>query len=111
VFAIKFGTVLANVLLCVKIRIFMTFYSELKGGDLIIILISLHGVAQVFAQNFKGERVELPDGATVRTLLNLIKLDPSIVGVYQINKDKVVTIEYTLHQGDYIDIYPLFGGG
>lgn len=83
----------------------------MKGGKEIVITIALHGVTRLFARNFRKDKIEVTAGTTVETLMDDIKLDTSIVGVYQINKENIVTGKYILQPGDHVDIYPLFGGG
>jgi molybdopterin converting factor small subunit len=58
----------------------------------------------------RGCAVKLPDGATIRNLLDKIEIDEANVGVLVINS-RAATFDQVLTEEDTVTIIPPIGGG
>ena len=54
---------------------------------------------------------EYPDGTTLRAVIEDLLGDSGPVGLIAVNGKLVTEWEATLDHGDYVDIFPLLGGG
>lgn len=72
--------------------------------------VQLHAVLRDLLPSGKGE-IELPEGATVVTLLDQLEIDQELRELVTRNGEQIEDLTSTLTEGDVIQVFPAVAGG